>query len=76
MEVCVLWGLLGAHSFFSLGHHATVTSLRFEAAFAGIHGEITKCNLPFAAVLVGLNTIASQVERVRVEAFQCACNGL
>lgn len=63
-EGCVLWALLGSHSFFSFGHHATVTSLRFEAGFVGIHGEITKYNLPLAATLVGLNTIASQVSKV------------
>lgn len=57
----MLWGLLGYHSFFSFGHHATVTSLRFEAGFVGIHGEITKYNLPLAAILVGINTVASQV---------------
>ena len=27
----------------------------------GIHGEINKYNLPLAATLVGLNTIAAQV---------------
>ena len=60
-EACVLWGMLSCHGFFSFGHHATVTSLRFEAAFVGIHGEITNYNLPLAGILVGLNTLASQV---------------
>jgi len=59
--MCVLWIFLSSHSFFSFGHHATVTSLRFESAFVGIHGEITKYNLLLAGVLVGLNTLASQV---------------
>ena len=63
LEASVLWTLLSCHSFFSFGHHATVTSLRFEAGFVGIHGEITKYNLPLAATLVGLNTIASQVRQ-------------
>ena len=61
MEACVLWLFLGCHSFFSFGHHATVTSLRFEAGFVGIHGEITAYNLPLAAIFVGANTMASQV---------------
>ncbi len=64
LEMCVFWIFLGSHSFFSFGHHATVTSLRFEAAFVGIHGEITKYNLPLAALLVGLNTMASQVSQL------------
>ena len=57
----MLWVLLSAHSFFSLGHHATVASLRFEAAFVGIHGDINNYNLLLAGTLVGLNTLASQV---------------
>ena len=59
--VCVLWGLMSCQYFFGFGHHATVTSLRFEAGFVGLHGEIHTYNLPFAAVLVGLNTLGSQV---------------
>lgn len=59
--VCVLWGLMSFQFFFGFGHHAIVTSLRFEAGFVGLHGEIHAYNLPIAGALVGLNTLASQV---------------
>lgn len=61
LPVTVSWGLMSCQFFFGLGHHATITSLRFEAAFVGLHGEITWYNLPVAAALVGLNMLASQV---------------
>ena len=48
--------------FFGFGHQATLTSLRIEAAFVGVHGEITGINAPLAAIFVGLNTLASQVK--------------
>lgn len=38
-----------------------MTSLRFEAAFVGLHGEVTGANLYMAGILVGVNTLASQV---------------
>lgn len=38
-----------------------MTSLRFEAAFVGLHGEVTGAHLYLAGVLVGVNTLASQV---------------
>ncbi len=59
--VIVAWGLMSCQFFFGLGHHATITSLRFEAAFVALHGDITWYNLPIAATLVGLNMLASQV---------------
>ncbi len=60
--VAVFWALLTSHSFFACGHTTTVTSLRVEAAFTGIHGEINKFNLPLAGLLVGLNTLGPQVQ--------------
>ena len=47
--------------FFGFGHHATVVSLRFEAGFVGLHGEMAGLNLLCAAILVGLNMIGSHV---------------
>lgn len=38
-----------------------MTSLRFEAAFVGLHGAVTGTTLPLAGLLVGLNTLASHV---------------
>lgn len=52
---------MSSQFFFGFAHHAIVTSLRFEAGFVGLHGEINAYNLPFAAILVGLNTLGSQV---------------
>ena len=36
-------------------------SLRFEAGFVGIHGNIAGLNLLFAGALVGINMLSSQV---------------
>ena len=47
--------------FFGFGHHAIVTSLRFDAGFVGLHGEIDGYSLLIAGTLVGINTLASQV---------------
>lgn len=38
-----------------------MTSLRFEAAFVGLHGEVTGANFYLAGLLVGVNTLGSQV---------------
>ena len=65
LHACVFWGLLTCHTFFTFGHSTTVTSLRFECAFIGIHGEVNSYNLPLAGALVGLNTLGSQVWPVR-----------
>lgn len=59
--LCVFWGLMCCQFFFGFGHQATVTSLRFEAAFVGLHGAVTGATLPLAGLLVGLNTLASHV---------------
>ena len=70
--MCIFWALLSCHFFFGFGHHATITSLRFEAGFVGIHGEMTAFNLPFAGALVGLNTLASQVRsEIRITSAYC-----
>ena len=47
--------------FFGLGHQATVNSLKIEAGFVGVYGDIRSVNLLIAGVLVGMNTLASQV---------------
>lgn len=59
--VVVLWGLLSSQGFFGFGHHPTVVSLRFEAGFVGLHGEMSGLNLLFAGLLVGINMLGSQV---------------
>lgn len=57
----VLWGLVSSQFFFGFGHHATVVSLRFDAGFVGLHGQMSGLNLLCAGMLVGLNMLGSQV---------------
>lgn len=64
--VVVTWGLMSCQYFYCLGHTPTVTSLRFEAAFAVIDGDVSGVNLLAAGVVVGLNTLASQVCQLNV----------
>ena len=59
----VLWGLMSSQFFFGFGHHATVTSLRFDAGFVGLRGEMSGHNLLLAGLLVGLNMLGSHVSR-------------
>ena len=55
----VLWGLLGSHFFFSTGHQATVTTIRWEAAYTGFHGDFEVYLIP--AILITLNTFAGPI---------------
>ena len=57
----VLWGLMCSQFFFGFGHHATVVSLRFDAGFVGVHGDMSGLNLLCGGMLVGLNMLGSQV---------------
>lgn len=57
----IVWGLMSCQYFYCLGHTPTVTSLRFEAAFTVIDGNISGLNLIAAGIVVALNTLASQV---------------
>lgn len=52
----VLWGLLGSHFFFCTGHQATVTTIQWEAAYVGFHGDFTNYAIP--AFLITINTFA------------------
>ncbi len=52
--------------FFGLGHQATVNSLRFEAGFIGIYGNMNSAFLIMAGILVGINTLASQASMITV----------
>lgn len=52
---------MSSQFFFGFGHHATVVSLRFEAGFVGLHGEMSGVNLLCAGLLVGINMLSSQV---------------
>jgi hypothetical protein len=57
----VLWALTSSQFFFAFGHHATVTSLRFEAGFVGLRGEMSGVNLLCAGLLVWLNMLGSHL---------------
>lgn len=50
--------------FFGFGHQATIPSLRFDAAFVGVYGEMTTFKLPIAGLFVTVNTLASQVHKM------------
>ncbi|XP_064608437.1 LOW QUALITY PROTEIN: GPI ethanolamine phosphate transferase 3-like [Liolophura sinensis] len=53
------WGLLTSLFFYNSGHQATVTTIRWEVAFTGFHGNHESNIVP--AVLVALNTFSSYI---------------
>ena len=58
----VYWSVVTTLFFHATGHETTIPSIKFDAAFVGIHGEVD--SLPtflLAGLLVGLNTLGSQV---------------
>ncbi|KAI8483307.1 hypothetical protein Bbelb_389110 [Branchiostoma belcheri] len=57
--VVVGWGLMTSQYFFYTGHQAAIPTIRFESAFTGFYGDFDNNLVP--AVLIGLNTFASQV---------------
>lgn len=57
--------------FFALGHQATVNSLKIEAGFVGLHGDMKSITLIMAGVLVGINTFTSQVKRNLCNKYNC-----
>ena len=42
----ITWLLMSSHYFFSSGHQATIPSIRFEAAFVGLPGDMKNVYLP------------------------------
>ncbi|CAH1253896.1 PIGO [Branchiostoma lanceolatum] len=57
--VVVGWGLMTSQYFFYTGHQAAIPTIRFESAFTGFYGDFDNNLIP--AMLIGLNTFASQV---------------
>jgi phosphatidylinositol glycan class O len=51
--------MMSSLSFYSSGHQATIPSIRFEAAFVGLPGDMESFYLP--GILILLNTFASDV---------------
>ena len=60
--VVVFWALSSSQLFFGFGHQTTIVSLRFEAGFVGLHGEVSGAKLILAGLLVGINMLSSQVQ--------------
>lgn len=50
---------LASEHFFSTGHQATITSIRWEAAFHGFTGDFSSNIIP--ALLIIINTFSSQL---------------
>ena len=63
-SLSVLCSLVSMQYFYGFGHQATVTSLKIEAGFVGLHGDVTPFTLPIAGLLVGLNLMASHVREI------------
>lgn len=58
----VYWCVATTLFFHATGHETTIPSIKFDAAFVGIHGEVNSLlTFLIAGLLVGLNTLASQV---------------
>lgn len=58
-SIVVLWHLLSSYYFYCTGHQATIPSIRFEAAFVGLPGDMENLVLP--GLLILLNTFAAPV---------------
>ncbi len=58
-DTILAWSLLSSEHFFATGHHATITTIRWEAAFHGFHGDWTNHAIP--ALLISMNSFASQI---------------
>ncbi len=55
------WGFMSSQYFFSTGHQATISSIRFDSAFTGFLGDFPPYLYFIPAVLVTINTFASQI---------------
>ncbi len=50
-----LWALLAQHSFYAFGHHATFSSIPWEAAFIGLPGNFRFQSIQALPVILNLN---------------------
>ena len=53
--------MIGSHFFYATGHQATITSIKWEAAFVGFHGDFERYMYPVAAALIVMNMFASHI---------------
>ncbi|XP_038072067.1 GPI ethanolamine phosphate transferase 3-like [Patiria miniata] len=55
------WGFMSSQFFFATGHHATISSIRFDSAFTGFHGDFPPYLYFIPGALITINTFASQI---------------
>ncbi|XP_022102977.1 GPI ethanolamine phosphate transferase 3-like isoform X2 [Acanthaster planci] len=55
------WGFMSSQFFFATGHHATISSIRFDSAFIGFHGDFPSYLYFIPGALITINTFASQI---------------
>jgi phosphatidylinositol glycan class O len=53
------WSLLASEHFFSTGHQAVITSIQWQSAFHGFHGDFDHYVIPAGLILS--NTFASHI---------------
>jgi len=58
--VITFLSVLSTFFFYTTGHQMTVTTIRWEAAYVGFHGDFSKLMYFIPAILIHLNTFASQ----------------
>ena len=57
----VLWDLMIIQLYYATGHQPTITGMKLDAGFVGLHGEMVGYKLALAGFLVGLNSLVAQV---------------
>ena len=67
----VYWCMMTGLYFHATGHEPTIPSIKFDAAFVGMHGEVE--SFVVAGILVAMNMLTSQV---CVCVCVCVCFGV
>lgn len=60
-SMVVLWDLMIIQLYYATGHQPTITGMKLDAGFVGLHGEMVGYKLALAGFLVGLNSLVAQV---------------
>lgn len=47
--------------YYATGHQPTITGMKLDAGFVGLHGEMVGYKLALAGLFVGLNSLVAQV---------------
>jgi len=61
-SLVVLWHLMITQLYYATGHQPTITGMKLDAAFVGVHGEMVGYKLVLGGFLVGLNALVAQVK--------------